>query len=392
MSSPARGEGDEAPFAGVTTTRARLRAEARRAWARLRGGELSPMRAGLSVAVGLAVGLTPLYGLHLFVVLLVCLPLRLDAPLAYLAANISLPFVSPFIVLGEIEVGAWFRGGHAVTLDVDAVRAHGAGPFLVDLVVGTAIVAPLAALFGGAVTYRIARAAKKRRANATPADALFARAVEAVAQRYAPGRRAAYHYVRGKLASDPVARALVERAAKASLGEVTDIGCGRGQMALLLLEANSATRVLGFDWDAKKIDDARRAAKEGAPLAAEFTVTHAETGELPACDTALLLDVLHYMDVAAQDALLDRVAKAARRTVLVRELDPDRGLRSAFTRAEEWLATRGGVNRGGLHPRPIAEITRRLEAHGFVTRVEPCWAGTPFSNVLVVAERETPTR
>jgi uncharacterized protein (DUF2062 family) len=115
-----------------------LRERGREAWARLRGGELTPWRAALSVGVGLAVGVTPLYGLHLPIVVAICVPLRLDAPLAYLAANISLPFIAPFLSLAEIEIGAWLRTRHLLPLDVDTVRTHGFRAFMGELVLGTA--------------------------------------------------------------------------------------------------------------------------------------------------------------------------------------------------------------------------------------------------------------
>ncbi|MGH7330427.1 MAG: DUF2062 domain-containing protein, partial [Polyangiaceae bacterium] len=62
--------------------------------------------------------------------------------------------------------------------------------------------------------------------------------------------------------------------------------------------------------------------------------------------------------------------------------------RSHVTKFQERVATKLGVNRGArVLLRPIAEITRVLEKNGFETSVEPCWEGTPFSNVLVIAKK-----
>src|SRR5262249_30737884 len=63
-------------------------------------------RAAASFAVGLAIGVTPLWGVHWLLVAAVCVPLRLDAGVAFLASNVSLPFVAPFITFAEIELGA----------------------------------------------------------------------------------------------------------------------------------------------------------------------------------------------------------------------------------------------------------------------------------------------
>jgi hypothetical protein len=106
-----------------------------------------------------------------------------------------------------------------------------------------------------------------------------------------------------------------------------------------------------------------------------------------------VIDVLHYLPEADQSALVLRAAKSASRRVLVRELDPDRGWRSALTRAQEAVTTTLGYNAGErLVYRSISAITTALEAHGFHAHVEPAWGSTPFANVLVVALREKSLR
>jgi SAM-dependent methyltransferase len=291
-----------------------------------------------------------------------------------------LPFIAPFIVLLEAELGSLALTGHGAGLTAaSAMSLWKVGEIAKQVVVGTLILSPSAALCGSVVAWAIATAARKGKAAA---PGLFDAAVGRVAQRYARGRRAAYHYVRGKLASDPVAARVVGLGA---LGEVVDVGCGRGQMAVLLLEAKQAARVVGFDWDAKKVADARDAA---SGLAASFEPGDMREAAIPACDTALFIDVLHYMTDAEQDAVLSRAADAARLRVIVRELDPDRGWRSGVTRLQERVTTSLGYNRGArVNVRTIDALTAPLRARGFRVSVEPCWGKTPFSNVLVVAER-----
>lgn len=102
--------------------RARLRRfvehdKVKAAYARLRGGELTPARAAASVFVGVLVGTTPLYGLHFLLVMGICVPLRLDTAVAYVASNVSLPIFAPFINIAEIELGAWLRTGALIHLD-----------------------------------------------------------------------------------------------------------------------------------------------------------------------------------------------------------------------------------------------------------------------------------
>lgn len=140
-----------------------FRQQMRVAWRRLRGGELTPVRAALSVAVGLFIGVTPLYGLHLLLVMAVCLPLRLDVPISYLAANISIPFLSPFLGLAEVELGSFVRTGAWRELSIDVIRKEGIRPFLGDVIVGVAVFAPAMALLGGSLTYALASLGRRLR-------------------------------------------------------------------------------------------------------------------------------------------------------------------------------------------------------------------------------------
>src|SRR5204863_7625018 len=129
-----------------------------------------------------------------------------------------------------------------------------------------------------------------------------------------------------------------------------------------------ATNVRGVDWDEAKVSAGRTASK-GLDIALD--VGDVREWSIPECDTVTLVDVLHYLPRAAQDALLERAAKKAARAVLVRGLDPDRGWRSAITRAQEAVTTSFGYNEGErLEYAPIASMVTLLEANGFRASTE----------------------
>jgi trans-aconitate methyltransferase len=193
-------------------------------------------------------------------------------------------------------------------------------------------------------------------------------------------------YAKGKLGSDPIAARLVALGRERHLGNVVDVGCGRGQMDVLMVEAGIATRVVGVDWDEAKLAEAR-VATEG--MNATFDKADVRAFEPPACDTLLLIDVLHYLTDKQQLDVLARCAKAARKNVVVRELDPDRGWRSATTRMQEAVTTFFGYNVGErVRVLPIKSFVELLEDAAFTVRVEPSWGKTPFSNVAVIATRD----
>lgn len=137
----------------------------RDAWRRLRGGELTPWRAALSVAVGVAIGVTPLWGLHWILVLGICLPLRLDAGVAYLAANVSLPFIAPFITTAEIAIGVRLLEGSWTQITPQTVHSIDLRSVLGALILGTGVVATAAAIVLGGLTYALTTLVRRRRAR-----------------------------------------------------------------------------------------------------------------------------------------------------------------------------------------------------------------------------------
>jgi SAM-dependent methyltransferase len=328
----------------------------------------------------LFIGCQPLYGLHLVLVLAVCVPLRLDAVLAYLAANISNPLMAPFLIFSEVEVGAYLLTGRWVAFDVAQARATGALGFAQQLLVGSVAVGAGLALLGFGVAWLFASRRQNAASVAPARDDAFEAAVERTRGRYDAVAPAHRYYVAGKLAFDPVFKLLAELG---QLGRVLDLGCGRGQLALLLLELGRATRVVGLDSDADKIEVARKAGPEG-----DFQIADVAHAELPLADTILLIDVLHYLPLAEQDALLvaARRALAPGGRLLVRELDGDPSARSGITRIFEWLGRKIGVNRGRATAyRSASSLTQLLEAQGLSCRVQGASESTPFANVLIVA-------
>jgi SAM-dependent methyltransferase len=222
--------------------------------------------------------------------------------------------------------------------------------------------------------------------------------VERVASRYAPAggatpiERSRFHYVRTKLLGDPVARLVADAEGEraGALGDLLDIGTGRGQLPILLVELGRATRALGIDWDDAKVEAGVVAARIEPPLAVELAQGDARTAPYPPADTVLLIDLLHYFAIEEQDAILRRAALAVRAggRLLVREADTERGLRSAVTLLEERVFTALRFNRGErVRFRPAREIVALLESLGLACEVRPAWGSTPFSNVIIIGRR-----
>ncbi|MBW2453120.1 MAG: DUF2062 domain-containing protein [Deltaproteobacteria bacterium] len=383
-----------------------FREELRRAWRELRGADLSPTRAALAVALGLFIGSQPIFGCHTPLVLTICILLQLDGLLAWVASNISNPFFAPFLVAGEIQLGGYLHTGEVMALSPELAWETAMSDYALYALSGAPIIGLALAIVGGLMVFgfvvvkRRWAPPKERKPYRLPANApKWWRAVERVARRYAPlserstpAERTRFHYVRVKLLGDPVTQLIADLAGKGEdvLGAVLDIGTGRGQLPIVLLELGRAAEAQGFDWDDEKVAQARAAAESEPPLCATFAVADATTADFAPADTVLLIDVAHYLTLAEQDDLLERAAAAVRPggRLIVREADTERGWRSWVTLAEELVFTTIRFNRGKrVRFRPAREIVAILEAAGLACDVQPAWGKTPFSNVLILGSR-----
>ena len=238
------------------------REELRRAWRELRGVSLSPGRAALAVALGLFIGSIPIFGCHTPLVLTICLVLQLDALLAWVASHISNPFFAPFLMTAEVQVGGFVRTGDWLYITPELIQEKGGWAFASYLFIGAPLVAAVLALIGAALVYtfmtakrRYAGPASERAPYRLPDNAPpWWHATERVAGRYSPvgeisttAERTRFHYVRMKLMTDPITKTIASLFGEEDgvLGEVLDIGCGRGQMAVVLLENKRATERAG---------------------------------------------------------------------------------------------------------------------------------------------------
>ncbi len=211
-------------------------------------------------------------------------------------------------------------------------------------------------------------------------------ALERTVRRYRTGSRFTRHYIASKIKRDPIHRTVLALAASRTFGAVVDVGCGRGQVGLALLEAGGARSVLGLDWAGRSLADAARAG-QGLAFTAQAQDLATDPA-IPACDTALLLDILYILPTARAIAVLTAVAHAARSLVLVRTLDPGLGWRSRLHLVMERLGRPVWPHSGAVvAPMPVPALAAVLEREGFAVVVEPCWAGTPFANVLLTARR-----
>lgn len=245
---------------------------------------------------------------------------------------------------------------------------------------------------------------------AVGSDAAWRALHAAACEPYRQAGHWAWHWARGKLGHDPVFRGLLERGELPARARVVDIGCGQGLLASLLQGAGTVAAGGGWPaaWPAPPsaaaycgIELARRdLARARAALqpmgsghgALQFIDGDARRTPLPPCDVVVLLDVLHYIGHAEQQALLGRVRQALAAgggagRLLLRVGDAASARSYAFGL---WVDRSVAALRGlGTQPeggRPLAGWLDLLQALGYTVRRVPMNQGTPFANVLLVAD------
>lgn len=122
---------------------------------RLSGGELTAGRLAFSVALGLFIGCSPLFGFHAVIALGLAFVLRLDVLIAYLATNISVPPLIPFLLFAELQTGSFLMSGRFHALAFSDFAPQKAFELGTAVFVGFPVVGGAIALLGGASAYLI---------------------------------------------------------------------------------------------------------------------------------------------------------------------------------------------------------------------------------------------
>ena len=352
----------------------------------------SPARLGLAVAVGIIVGCSPFFGLHLWIGLGLAVLLRLNKVAVFLGSQISIPPLAPLLGFSSVQVGALVLTGETVRLEVDAFRLSQLysllRQFLLDWVVGGLLVGLALALPAFLITFVLVRARRNGDRSGSELDHQWRRDLRAAAERYReapPGHR---HYARIKYRMDPLYRQVCELLGQR--GRIVDLGTGLGMLPLLLALRGQGERIVGVDWDEAKVRSGQRAAS-GLEAVLELRHQDIREHELDAdgVDAVVLADVLHYWPEEEQQAMLRRAAAALRPggRLVIRETD--REARSLVTRALEAVAVRLGWNRGpGLTYRTAEELREALRALGLRCGADEASSSAVHrGNVLIWADR-----
>lgn len=224
----------------------------------------------------------------------------------------------------------------------------------------------------------------------------------AAAEPYRKAGLFAQKFAQGKLTGDPSYTGILERGLLPGGDRLLDLGCGQGLIAAWLNAAHATAdrgkwpaavpppprfaRYTGVELMEFDVARARRADLGGH---VEFVTGDLRTVDFGTADAVIILDVLHYMDIGAQDAVLERIRAALAPSsgrLLLRIGDAAGGWRFTISRAVDHVVTFiRGHRLTALHCRSLVDWTSKLQSLGFTVDAHPMSDGTPFANVLLVA-------
>ncbi len=349
----------EAPV-GVGSRRTWLR----RLYMTLRTEHRTPAKVGLGVGIGVFVGCSPLWGVHLPMAVLLATLFRLNRAIVYASAYIGNPLTAGPMLFAEVQIGHRILHGIWLPVTLAKVETVGVLGIFTDLMLGSVVFGIALGAVLGVAAWIVAAAGGHHATYRGIVDAIVVRYVD-VSIRDAEAARA-------RLLNDPMYPFLIEEDVLGSGARILDLGCGRGLVGVLVglfTRASDPRWYLGVDRCDRYVRTARQAL-EDVPGCVVQTFDLRDF-DPPAADVVVVNDVLRFLPFTSQDALLRRLARAlppgAR--VFVREKDAAGGWRfiwAAVVDAVQMLVP--GHPRNGTHYRRAGDLRNALIAAGFSVR------------------------
>jgi len=127
----------------------------------LLGSDDSPKVKSASLALGVFIGIIPIWGFQTIVVLFLAVTLGLNKLLAFAASNVSIPPMIPLIVIAALKIGSLLLNSEVENEEVSSIvdfKNH-----LLEYLLGSFILATFSALLIGFISYILLKKIEKKK-------------------------------------------------------------------------------------------------------------------------------------------------------------------------------------------------------------------------------------
>jgi uncharacterized protein (DUF2062 family) len=119
----------------------------------LLGSDDSAEKKAFSIALGVLIGLSPLWGFHTVVVIFLALLFNLNKVIAFAFSNVSLPPFIPLILYFSLKLGSWLLGESFVLTVSEIDPSIELVKYLKSYIVGSLVLSVTAAIVCGFASY-----------------------------------------------------------------------------------------------------------------------------------------------------------------------------------------------------------------------------------------------
>lgn len=119
----------------------------------LLGSEDSNEKKAFSIALGVLIGLSPLWGFHTVTVIFLAVLFKLNKVIAFAFSNVSLPPFIPFIIFFSLKLGSWILGENFVLSMAEIDPSMELVKYLEFYIIGSLMLSVIGAISIGILSY-----------------------------------------------------------------------------------------------------------------------------------------------------------------------------------------------------------------------------------------------
>lgn len=166
-------------------------------------------------------------------------------------------------------------------------------------------------------------------------------------------------------------------------GNILDLGCGNGGLSLAIAKLSRDRRVIGWDFNERRIRNAKILLKGKTKLS--FAFKDLTKNKLPKISGAIASDFLHHLSQSDQEIVINHVYRALKKSgiFVIKEIDKSDIIRSVLSGLWDKLL----YPKDKIHYRSKREWKKFLTRVGFKVKIRSAVLWFPGSTTLFICSK-----